>query len=167
MEPKDFQVFQGLNETELNNFAAGCETESFPSGTEIITKGKSGDRVYILLEGQLRVFLPDMNGGGRLAEFGPGAIFGEMELLTEQPRVASVRAESDVKVWSMTFDAFRSRVSHNDPATLKVVFNVTRILATRLASTVENLAAMENGKTGLRSEDLRDFRRKLFSDWTF
>jgi CRP-like cAMP-binding protein len=77
-----------------------------------------------------------------------------------------VRAETDVKAWALPFETVRERIRDSDAATLKVMFNVARILAARLSATVDKLAEIESG-IEVRSEDLRDFRKKLFSDWTF
>jgi len=166
MEIQDFPVFKGLNSTQISNFTAACQEESFAVGTEIITRGDRGTKVFFLLQGRLRVCI-DAGCEQILAELEPGAVFGEMELLTDEPRVASVRAVTDVKVWGLQFETLRERIRDNDTAALKVMFNVARILALRLKAMVDKLVELENGSVEMRSEDLRNFRRKLFSDWTF
>jgi cGMP-dependent protein kinase 2 len=165
MDPNDFPVFKGLNSTEISNFTAACEEETFAAGTEIITRGARGTKVFFLLQGRLRICV-DAGCEQVLAELDPGAIFGEMELLTDKPRTASVRAVTDVKAWGLEFETLRERIRDNDTAALKVMFNVARILALRLEAMVDKLVEIESGTVELRSEDLRDFRRKLFSDWT-
>jgi CRP/FNR family cyclic AMP-dependent transcriptional regulator len=122
--------------------------------------------VFFLLEGRLRICV-DAGCEQVLADLEPGAIFGEMELLTDDPRSASVRAVTDVKAWGLDFETLRQRVRDDDPAALKVMFNVAKILALRLEAMVDKLVEIESGSVDVRSEDLRDFRKKLFSDWTF
>ena len=166
MNLEDFSVFKGLNSTQISNFTAACEEESFAAGTEIITRGVRGTKVFFLLQGQLRVYV-DAGCEQVLAELEPGAIFGEMELLTDEPRAASVRAVTDVKAWGLEFETLRERIRHDDTAALKIMFNIARILALRLEAMVEKLVEIESGSVEVRSEDLRDFRRKLFSYWSF
>ncbi len=78
-----------------------------------------------------------------------------------------MRAVTDVKAWGLEFETLRERIRDDDTAALKVMFNVARILALRLEAMVDKLVEIESGSVEVRSEDLRDFRRKLFSDWTF
>ncbi len=162
-----FPVFKGLTRAQVKELTSAGKTLKYPAGTEIITLGDSGKEFFFLLEGELRVFLPDGAGNHELARFTPPAIFGEMELLTGQPRVASVSAITDVEVVAIPFTALRSRMRKRDPAALNLVLNMAKVLALRLAATVEKLSDIETGKVSAQPEELREFKRKLFSDWSF
>jgi CRP/FNR family cyclic AMP-dependent transcriptional regulator len=168
MDLCDFPVFKGLNPTQTRNFTSACTTQDYSAGTPIITKGGLGDTLYFLLEGQLKVIIPQGEGDQLLAEFQPPAIFGEMELLTERPRVASVVAVTDVTVAVIPFDAVHMQIRDGDTATLKVMFNVATIIANRLEAINNKLLEIATTtKNGVQSQELLKFQKKLFSEWSF
>jgi CRP-like cAMP-binding protein len=164
---RSFPVFDGLDPTEIADFTSPFEMSRYPEGTEIITRGEFGAKVFFLLEGELEVFLPRSEGNQLLAEFRPPAIFGEMELLTGQPRAASVQAVVDVKVASVSFEILHDQIRRGDTAALKVMYNVAKIIAGRLTAINDKVSEIRNGRVEVRSEELLAFQKKLFSDWTF
>jgi CRP/FNR family cyclic AMP-dependent transcriptional regulator len=168
MDLQDFPVFKGLNPTQIRNYISACTTRKYTAGTEIITKGRRGNTLFFLLEGRLKVFIPQGRGDQLLAEFEPPAIFGEMELLTERPRVASVLAVTDVKVAAIPFEDVHMQIRDGDTATLKVMFNVATIIAHRLEAINDKLLEIATTtQNGIQSQELRNFQKKLFSEWSF
>jgi CRP-like cAMP-binding protein len=169
MDPGAFPLFRGLNARQVENFVAACREVAYPGGVEVMTRGGRGDALFLLLEGRLRVFLPARRGREEqeLAELEAPAVVGEMELLTHQPQSASVRAVTPVRVLSIGFETLRSRMEDGDPAALKLVANVAQVLAGRLAAVNQKLVDIEEGRCEPRSDELREFQSKLFSDWSF
>ncbi|HEX2272969.1 MAG TPA: MFS transporter [Acidimicrobiales bacterium] len=87
-------------------------------GEAVVTRGESGDRFYIVEEGTLRVLAPQ---GGADAELGPGDWFGEIALLDDVPRTATVRAVSGARLFALDRDRFLAAVTahpHNREAAL-------------------------------------------------
>jgi CRP-like cAMP-binding protein len=84
---------------------ADMRAETFQKGHVIIAEGQRGTEAYVIERGSVEVYRP---GPPELplAVLGPGQIFGEMALVTEQPRSASVRALEDVEVRSVGRDEF-------------------------------------------------------------
>jgi CRP-like cAMP-binding protein len=164
-----FPLFRGLNATQVENFVAACRELEYDAGSEIITRGRHGEAMFVLLEGRLRIFLPARHGAGarELAQLEAPAVVGEMELLTTQPRAATVQALTHTRLLSIGFDALRSRMDDGDPAALKLVANLARVLATRLNAVNQKLVDIEEGRCEARSGELRAFQTKLFSDWSF
>lgn len=70
------------------------ETRSFNAGDVIFSQGDDGDVFYVVKSGQVSVRL----GNRTLSELGPGEIFGEMALIDDSPRAATVVAETDCVV---------------------------------------------------------------------
>jgi CRP-like cAMP-binding protein len=167
MDLHDFPVFKGLNPTQIRNFTSSCEMADHAAGTEIISRGQRGETVFFLLEGQLKVTIPQGSGDQLLAELSPPAIFGEMELLTDRPAAATVRAVTDVKAAAVPFEAVRMQIRDGDTATLKVMFNVAQIVAHRLEAINDKLSEIGTRTDEVQSQELRQFQRKLFSDWSF
>jgi CRP-like cAMP-binding protein len=76
--------------------------ESFVDGDVIMREGEEGDTLYVIAEGQVDV---ERNGGEttpeHIANLGPGNVIGEMALVTDQPRSATIIAQGDVRAWSI------------------------------------------------------------------
>jgi len=72
--------------------------------------GSRGDAFYILREGQVDVLSRENGRSRRVTGLGPGEYFGEIALLRDQPRVATVRAKTDGSVWRLERQDFRDLV---------------------------------------------------------
>jgi small-conductance mechanosensitive channel/CRP-like cAMP-binding protein len=77
----------------------------FAAGEAIVRQGDSGNSLYIVLSGRVRVVLEP--SGQEVAVTEAGGFFGEMSMLTGEPRTATVRAIGDVRVLEITADRFR------------------------------------------------------------
>lgn len=77
----------------------------FAVGEPIVQQGEPGSSMYVVLSGRVQVVLEPSNR--EVATIGPGGFFGEMSLLTGEPRSATVRAASDVRVLEITAERFR------------------------------------------------------------
>jgi cAMP-dependent protein kinase regulator len=78
--------------------ADALEPATFSDGTIIVRQGESGDVFYIILEGQANVLQTDKDGNEKaIATLGPSDYFGEIALLTDRPRAASVVANGLLK----------------------------------------------------------------------
>ncbi len=85
-----------------------CESEpvSVAAGSPVVTEGEPGDRFYVVVEGRLEV----SHGRDVVRELGPGGWFGELALLRDVPRTATVTAVTEVRLQSLSRDAFLSAV---------------------------------------------------------
>jgi CRP/FNR family transcriptional regulator, cyclic AMP receptor protein len=81
---------------------ADADTETYEPEAVIISQGEPGDRMYILLEGTVIV----SSDGRDIATLGPGNLFGEMCVINEEARSATVRARSAVRVVAITRKRF-------------------------------------------------------------
>jgi cAMP-dependent protein kinase regulator len=88
-----------------------CDTlkeEEFPAGTYIVKQGDQGDRFYIIAEGRL---IAEKREGSappkKVFEYREGDYFGEIALVKNTVRQASVKAETDCRVVSIERDAFK------------------------------------------------------------
>ena len=167
MNITDFPALKALNSTQLENLRNACEETRLEAGEELIARGQLGGSIYFLLEGQLQVYVPEQGREVVLVELQAPAIVGELELLTGQPRTASVRSLSRATVMAISHEALQARIDDGDPATLKVMYAISRLIAGRLASMTEKFVEIETTAPPERSDELRSFRTKLFSEWSF
>ena len=123
--------------------------DNYRAGEMVITEGQRGGEAFVVERGRVEVFRagpPPL----RLAVLGPGQIFGEMALITELPRSASVRALDDAEVSVIDGDDFLDHLRTNSEALLPVL----RTMAER----IRNLNAFV-GELAQKSPGVRDAMR--------
>jgi NADH dehydrogenase len=90
--------------------------EHFEAGTEVFRCGDLGDRVYVIIDGEVEVVRPDEYGQERaIALLKDGDFFGEMALITDKPRGATVRTLTNVNAISLERSAFKTLFTHLKP----------------------------------------------------
>jgi MFS family permease len=95
----------------LERLARSSEVHRFAAGETIFAEGDAGDRFYIVETGEVEVRI----GGARVGAHGPGGCFGEIALLRDVPRTATVQATTDVVCRSLRRDVFVPAVTgHGD-----------------------------------------------------
>ena len=97
----------------------GIRREHFEPNQTIFREGDCGDSLYIIVDGEIEI-TRDVPGRGEitLARLGRGECFGEMGLVRQLPRSATVRASTGVNVLAMDRDAFQSLFAHLAPLRL-------------------------------------------------
>ena len=100
-------LFSGLSREDIAKILGRLEEKVFNAGTTIISQGDQGDSFYIIQSGAVQVVLE--GGGGRresIAVLGPQDSFGEMALLSGEPRSATIITVKDTTVWRLTREAW-------------------------------------------------------------
>ena len=99
-------IFEGLERRELERIAASMKQRTFRSGDTVTTEGQGGVGFFVIEDGSARVTI----GGEDRRTLGPGDYFGEVALLTDSPRTATIRAETDLRCYGMTSWDFKPLV---------------------------------------------------------
>ncbi|MEO1170566.1 MAG: cyclic nucleotide-binding domain-containing protein, partial [Myxococcota bacterium] len=86
---RDSDLLKALDDEGIRDISEVAEHRNISEGEQIIRQGDSGDGFYLVVEGQVRVTLAERDDA-QVARIGPGGFFGEMSLLNDQPRSASV-----------------------------------------------------------------------------
>jgi len=100
-------LFGGMDSTELENVRQMMKRRRYLAGQVIMREGEPGDDLHVLLEGRVQVLVRDVAGNELLLdEEEPGAFFGELSMLTGEPRSARIRAAEDVVTLSLERSEF-------------------------------------------------------------
>ena len=166
MELRDMPSLEHLTEEQVDALQAQCVELRLGPGDELIKKGDEGGKLYFLIDGDVVVYVDEQGGSVVLSRMSAPAVLGELEMLTAQKRSANVRATSASRVLSVTHDDLANRIKEGDVAVLQAVYGIARVIACRLVSMSEKFVDLEAKSDPVRSRELRDFRQKLFSDWS-
>ena len=121
-------IFAPLSDGTLEQLARRLEPVEVGASTEVIRQGHPGDRVYIVASGELAVDVDGRPG----ADLGPGEVFGEIALMRDVPRTASVRAVTDSSLFTLGRDDFLAAVTgHATSAAEADIVVSTRLAALR------------------------------------
>ena len=128
LDAQHSDLLKGLTAPELQAVLPLLQRRHYASGEVILRWGEVGDCLYIVESGLVTVSIPERGEQRALAQLGPGQIFGEMAILTGQPRSAEVRAAVPTVVLVLSVSAF-FQVAGRSPMML---LNIARVLAARL-----------------------------------
>ena len=131
---RSLPLFAPLAPATLEHLAANLVRVPASVGTEITRQGDVGDRFYLVDEGEVQVIAD----GEVVSTLGPGDYFGEIALLRDVPRTATVTARTDAALLALERDEFVSAVSGH-PASLEAA---DAVVAARLARFRPGLASI-------------------------
>jgi hypothetical protein len=109
---QEIPIFSPLPAPTLERLASELETVTAPAGTIVIRQGGHGDRFYIVESGRLKVTVDGSPSG----ELEPGDSFGEIALLRDVPRTATVEARTDARLQALGREAFIDAVTGHAPS---------------------------------------------------
>ena len=156
-------MFQALDERDLDALTKVARQTTAERGEIIVNQGSKGESLYVVVSGQIRVYLSDETGKEVILGLeGPGAIFGEISVLDGQLRSASVAAMKRTELLKIEGQAFRQLLQTNARLALAVIAalagmirkltDATQGLALqsayrRLVARLQERAVEENGQT--------------------
>lgn len=125
-------LFEGLDYKEISELLKMAEDVPTKNGDEIVRQGEPGDGFYIISAGSFEVLKAgsDSKVLARLEEL---SYFGEMSLVTQEVRAASVICVADGRLKRFSSEKFSALLAGGSLTGYKVVHNMCRILAQRLA----------------------------------
>lgn len=124
-ELKRVPLFSGLSQRQLKQLAKDFHERKVKPGTELVKQGEmSGIDCFVIAEGEAVVKVD----GTEVDRLGPGDYFGELALVSEQVRTASVVAASPMRCHAIQFWNFRKFARNNPDITWKLLQHVTDLL---------------------------------------
>jgi CRP/FNR family transcriptional regulator, cyclic AMP receptor protein len=136
---RSIPLFAKIDPSKLKLLAFTSERLRFMAGDELCHQGDVGDAAYIILEGEADVLVDTPDGALRVATVGRNDIIGEIAIICDVPRTATVAARDDVETLKISKDGFFHLVTQFP----QIGFEVMRELASRLHHTTQALTAVK------------------------
>ena len=137
---KRVYFLKGLSGDELHLLAKVCSEEEFEPGALIFEEGSTADRFYVLIEGHVEIWKDSRSESPKmLAVHGPGHFFGEIALIDELPRSATLVARDSVKVLNLARDDFRRLIAERTSIALAVMTGISSLIRSSNEIFVEDL----------------------------
>lgn len=125
--------------------------KSFKAGEIIMFQGDVGHNAYIIEDGRVEIIVGKANGDFHsVGTRGPGTIIGEMAMVDDEPRTATIRAIEDCKLLEITRDDFSRRLKNADP----VIQSVAQVILTRYRDTLARAEILREAATKPGPEEL-------------
>jgi CRP/FNR family transcriptional regulator, cyclic AMP receptor protein len=121
---KNVPLFSDLDDRELRQVAQSMKERTFSAGDVVTEEGKGGVGFFVIDDGNAKVSV----GGQQRGELGPGDYFGEIALIADIDRTATITAESELRCYGMTFWDFRPLVGNN----ASIAWKLLQAMAQRL-----------------------------------
>ena len=140
----DFALFARLSDEELAGVRPLLRKERYTRGDAIITAGeRNDDRIFLLLSGEVSVLLPLPDGTHqRVATLSAGMTFGEMAVLGQTKRTATVYADSTTECWLLEAHRFDELAQDHPRLKIVVLENLAQSLAARLKQSNQLIGAL-------------------------
>ncbi len=114
---KRVPIFSDLDKKELERIATSMKQRTFNAGDTVTSEGQTGVGFFVIEAGQASVTV----GGDERRKLGPGDYFGEVALLNESARTATITAETDLRCYGLTSWEFRPLVETHSSIAWKLL----------------------------------------------
>ena len=130
-------LFEGLEAKHLATLGKMVQPRQYKEGEAIVQQGDGAVGLFVIQSGEVEVTQKQGASETRLRTMGPGESFGEIALLTDHPRTATVRALKPTACWVMSAWEFRSALQESPEMAVRLV----KTLAQRLIEAEERAAS--------------------------
>ncbi len=157
---KRVPLFQGFSDNDLAALERRLLSRKLASGTVLFSRGEAGGSMFIVVSGKVRVLLPASLPGSSpvvLQELGEGEFFGEMALIDNEPRMASVDAPDGAELIELTRESFIDQLD-NSP---RIGVAMLAVMSRRLRAAAELLGAPASRDINRESDEQQTWSQKL------
>lgn len=145
---RNIQMFSKIEPSKLKLLAFTSERLTFQNDQVVCRQGEIGDAMYIIVDGTVDVMVDTPDGNLTVAQFGKNDFFGEIAILCDVPRTATIKATSELTTLKIAKDLFY-RLATEFP---QMAVEVARDLAQRLQQTTNDLQATKNELSQVKSQ---------------
>ena len=127
---KKVDLFANLDKKELQTIGSTCQERKYPAGTTLVSQGDTGVGLYVITSGKVRITQathPD-RAEEELGTQGAGTVLGEMALLDDLPRSATITAIEDTTALLLPVWDFRSALHSHPDIAIKLLAVLSRRL---------------------------------------
>lgn len=154
-----------LTEEEFESILEIGTTHEVTAGTQVIKEGASESFFYIIRDGEVTI----SRSGDHIADYSKGHLLGEMALFNNDVRVADVHAKSDSTLISIKTGDFWPLVLHNEPAAVKLMVALGKIMTERIqqqdSNLFEKLKSDNSSQSHANVEAFAPVKKQLMSNW--
>ena len=138
-------LLRGFSRWQMKKLIFIARMSETRTGDYVVQKGEMGHTMYMLLDGSAAVVLPGGQGQDeiRLTTLGPGDVFGEIAVINESERTASVKAETPLRYIEFDRDGLERIRKYYPFIASKLMFNLARILGNRLSQANQTISSRE------------------------
>lgn len=137
---REVYFFKDLPDVEIKRLEGLCHEETFPAGEIIFVEGSRAEKFYIVLEGRVAVWKDYFDRErDQLAVHGKGHLFGEMAIIDDLPRSATVVAEDDTRVLFIMREDFLRLIQENTSIAISIMRSVSSMVRQSNESFVDGL----------------------------
>jgi anti-anti-sigma regulatory factor len=129
-----FDVLAGMTPAELGTMKALLERRAYAQGDTVFREGDAGKELFMIAKGSasVRIKLPGASRNVRLVTFAPGTVFGELALLDQEARSATIEADGNLVCYILPHARFVSLSMEHPAIAIKLLANLGRELSARL-----------------------------------
>ncbi len=145
LELHEMELFQGRKDETLAALEACMQKASFKEGERIFAQGDTGDELFLIRRGEVRIVLPvGADKVHHLSTFTRGAFFGEMAFLDGEPRSADAVAFTDTELYSLSRQTFEQFAPQHKRASIQLLEGLASTLAGRLRFADREIRALDS-----------------------
>lgn len=128
--------FDSFQPEDIEYFAPHLSLRQVKEGTTLFVEGDMGNYLFFIIEGVMEIMLNADNRQQKIvATYGPGASVGEMAMIDEYERSATVRATTDCEILILTKSKFDELLEANPKVGIKILKGLARNISLRLRAT--------------------------------
>lgn len=136
---KNIPIFTDLDEAAIEAVLSRSRTLTFRKNTVLMSEGETGECMYVIQSGSVKIFVSDENGNELILFFeGPGSYIGEISLLDDAPRTASAVSLEKTQVLAISKASFIECVQLNP----EIAFRIIRSMTHRLRRSTDNIRGL-------------------------
>jgi CRP-like cAMP-binding protein len=136
-------LFSKLERAAIDKLAAAMEPVPLTAGAVLMREGEAGDALYVVVSGRLRASVANGGTPDVVGEIGPGEVVGEMALLSDEPRSATVQAVRDSHLLALSKPVFTALIRQRPG----VLLELTRLIIGRLQRSIRQASPPSGVRT--------------------
>lgn len=163
-------IFEGVDQKYIDQFLASLPDPVHIKASEYLWRQQdTGDSMYLLNSGKMEVLLnsSDKQEESVIATIESGAVIGEVCVLGEKYRSASIRAAEDSELWVIDGKKFQEKVREKDPAVLIICYNIAKLLTQRLIAANNFISKIQKMSDKVVKSEIETYRQRFYEESLF